>query len=66
MTKDAQIIELESILETCQKFLELIPIEALSKGLVWMPSDVALELGRQAKMSLNRYVYHHLHSFNNA
>lgn len=64
--KTARLIELENALEDCEKFLELVPIEAMMKGLAWMPSDVALELGRRAKESLNRYASHHLHNMNNS
>lgn len=57
----AKISELERVLEDCQKFLELVPIEALSNGVTWYPSELALSLGRRAVTSLNEYVASHLH-----
>ncbi len=58
MTK-AKLVELERVLEDCQKFLELVPLESLSRGVTWYPSELALTLGRRAKDSINLYNQHH-------
>lgn len=45
MTK-AKIVQLEAVLEDCIKFMEMIPLEAINKGMRWFPSQETIELGR--------------------
>lgn len=54
MTK-SKILQLENLLDDCQRFLELVPLEAIAKGMTWFPSEEALQLGRIAKNAINEY-----------
>lgn len=55
----AKIVELEAVLEDCQKFLELVPLMAIQKGMQWFPSEDAILLGIRAKDSLEAYKQKH-------
>jgi hypothetical protein len=55
----ARCLEAEAALEDVSKALELIPIEPLANGQVWMPSEVAIHLLRRAKDSVTGYVARH-------
>ena len=62
----ARVTELEMLLEDCQKFLELVPLMAIQRGLVWYPSEEAIQLGLRAKDGLDRYSQKLLHRTRNS
>lgn len=55
----SRCIEAEAALEDCSKALELVPIQPLAQGQVWMPSEIAIHLLRRAKDSVTSYVDRH-------
>ena len=62
----SKISQLENVLVDCQNFLELVPLEAIAKGMTWYPSEEAIQMGRIAKNSLNQYTEMHLHRIPNS
>lgn len=62
----ARITQLEIVLEDCIKFLELVPLTQIEKGIRWMPSEEAIMLGKRAKDAINQYSQTHLHPIRNS
>lgn len=57
---------LEEALTDCQRFLELVPLSQIAKGIQWHPSEEAIQLGMRAKESINRFVEGHHHPMSNS
>lgn len=52
---EARCIEAEEALKACAHALSLVPVDALHKGITWIPSEIAIYQLESAKLAVDRF-----------